>query len=41
MIAASVPESDDVIKVILTAGADINAKSTPSTIPRSQHACLT
>lgn len=27
MIAASVPESDDVIKVLLKAGADINAKS--------------
>lgn len=27
MIAASVPESEDVIKVLLRAGADINAKS--------------
>lgn len=27
MIAASVPESEDIIKVLLKAGADINAKS--------------
>ncbi|OAA64050.1 Ankyrin repeat-containing domain protein [Cordyceps fumosorosea ARSEF 2679] len=29
MIAASVPESDDVIKVLLKAGADVNEKSAP------------
>ncbi len=37
MIAASVPESEDVIKVLLRAGADMNEKSCVfSTSPASQ-----